>query len=128
MFPNIASSIPRAILASGVLFLAANTANAHDFWVHGGLGTDADSGNPFVMTNVGWGHTLFPISEFLAGDRLASYRITDPNGKTLDLPKMGSGRRGLDAGDIARAITLYDKATTLALAVLAVWALLAIIL
>ncbi|MFN4283161.1 MAG: DUF4198 domain-containing protein [Alphaproteobacteria bacterium] len=78
--------ILRAAMLTGGLTAAATTASAHDFWVHAGLGTDADSKNPFVMTNIGWGHALFPISEFLAGDRLISYRVVDPTGKALDLP------------------------------------------
>ena len=75
-----------ALLSGSLVAGIASAASAHDFWVHAGLSTDADSNNPFVMTNVGWGHALFPISEFLAGDRLVSYRVVDPAGKALDLP------------------------------------------
>lgn len=75
-----------ALLSTGLAAGIAGTASAHDFWVHAGLSTDADSNNPFVMTNVGWGHTLFPISEFLAGDRLVAYKIVDPTGKSLEIP------------------------------------------
>jgi hypothetical protein len=78
--------IRAVLLTGGVIVAGVSTAQAHDFWVHAGLSTDADSKNPFVMTNVGWGHALFPISEFLAGDRLVSYRVIDPTGKALDLP------------------------------------------
>jgi hypothetical protein len=75
-----------ALLSGSLVAGIASAASAHDFWVHAGLSTDADSNTPFVMTNVGWGHALFPISEFLAGDRLVSYRVVDPTGKALDLP------------------------------------------
>lgn len=75
-----------ALLSSGLTIGLAGAASAHDFWVHAGLSTDADSNNPFVMVNVGWGHTLFPISEFLAGDRLVAYKIVDPTGKSLEIP------------------------------------------
>lgn len=87
MLPAKSARIFSAILLAGGFSAASvSAALAHDFWVHAGLSVDADSNNPYVMTNVGWGHTLFPISEFLAGDRLVSYRVVDPAGKTLDLP------------------------------------------
>ena len=44
-------------------------------------------------------------------------------GETLDLPKMGKGKRNLTAEDIATAISLYDRAMLIALGILAVWAL-----
>lgn len=74
------------LLSSAMAVGLAGAASAHDFWVHAGLSTDADSNNPFVMTNIGWGHTLFPISEFLAGDRIVAYKIVDPTGKSLEIP------------------------------------------
>jgi len=87
MFHVKFARIFRAVLLSGGLsVIGASAAQAHDFWVHAGLGADAGGKNPFVMANVGWGHALFPISEFLAGDRIVSYRVVDPTGKALDLP------------------------------------------
>lgn len=48
-------------------------------------------------------------------------------GETLDLPKMGKGKRNLTAEDIATAISLYDRAMLIALGILAVWALFSIV-
>ncbi|WP_421953142.1 adenosylcobinamide-phosphate synthase CbiB [Pelagibacterium sp.] len=49
------------------------------------------------------------------------------NGETLELPKMGEGKRTLTADDIATAIGLYDRAMLIALGILAIWALLSIV-
>ncbi|AEQ53926.1 adenosylcobinamide-phosphate synthase CbiB [Pelagibacterium halotolerans] len=48
-------------------------------------------------------------------------------GETLDLPKMGEGKRNLTADDIATAISLYDRAMLIALGILAAWALFSIV-
>ena len=117
---DVANFIPARLTAALFALAARFMADADP---RGAIETARRDAPAHASPNAGWPEAAMAgaLGFGLGGPR--SY-----GGKTLDLPKMGSGRRGLDAGDIARAITLYDKATTLALAVLAVWALLAIIL
>lgn len=80
------TAVRRALAAAAIGAMVAGPAAAHDFWVHAGHYVDPDSGQTVALVNVGWGHSLLPISEFLAGDRLGAYRVIDPAGRALDLP------------------------------------------
>lgn len=50
------------------------------------------------------------------------------DGEMVDLPRMGEGKRLLTANDIGMAVRLYDRAMVIALAVLAVWALVGLVI
>lgn len=90
-----------AIAVAGLL--NSTPAHAHDFFVS----TVQSTGHPpgHFTAIIGWGHAL-PIDSFLAGNRLKSYSLYDPQMNKIDFPfdpetnMVGENSKGVDYPDL----------------------------
>ena len=76
-----------------MFIMGRDMASAHNFF----LSITESMAHPpgHITINLGWGHAL-PMDDFLTGDKLATYRVYDPELRKIDLPFDPQANKGVE--------------------------------